>query len=171
MLPRQAPVLNSATSLSVASIVPAAADDDGAASRTAVHTWFVAHSVFQSVPDQNSKPEFPNPVHPWPTRIGLPLTHSVLDTLSGTRPKQRDVHYLVFWRRTAAVSTDLHGIPRPCPRRFTDNHGHSTGYHGASTGLHGHSTGFHEMPRQVAEHRGVQSHEPWQFPPQFPRQS
>ena len=37
------------------------------------------------------------------------------------RTLMRDVHYLPFWRSTAAVSTDLHGIPRLFPRRSTDN--------------------------------------------------
>ena len=66
----------------------------------------------------------------------------------------RGAHYLSFGRSTAAVSTDIHGIPRPCPRRSTDNRGHSPGYRGPSMGFHGHFMGFHGMPRQVAEHRG-----------------
>ena len=63
---------------------------------------------------------------------------------------KRDAHYLSFWRSTAAVSTNLHGILRPCPRLSTDNRGHSTGYRRPPTGFHG-------LPRNAAASRGT----PW----------
>ena len=70
-----------------------------------------------------------------------------------TSPPSRDLQYWSFWRSTAAVPTDLHGISRSCSRYFTDNRGHSTGYREPSTDFLGYSTGIHGMPRQVAEHR------------------
>ena len=69
--------------------------------------------------------------------------------------------FFSFWWSTAAVSTDLHGVPRPCPRCSAGNRRHSTGYRGPSTSLHGHFTGFHGMPRQVVKHRGGSWHYPW----------
>ena len=68
------------------------------------------------------------------------------------KPAARYVPYVSFGRDNAAVCTDIHDIPRPCPRRSTDNPGHSTGYRRPSTGFHGHFTGFHEVPGEVTEH-------------------
>ena len=69
------------------------------------------------------------------------------------------VHYLSFGPSTAAGFTNLHGIPRPCSRRSTDNRGHSMDNrgHSTATAFHGLPRTFHGLPRNAAASSGT----PW----------